>query len=278
MNTFDKIYRDVIQQIMTDGIKEVNKRTKHEVIALPGICFSLDIERDGFPLLSLRKQPIKSPIAEQLWFLSGSNRPAEFLQKYTKIWDKFIEEDGTVAAAYGHRWKHHFGKNQIDLVLRQLTADPSSRQGVVITWDVADDGLEGTRKKNVPCPFAFTMNIIGGRLNLMNVVRSNDMILGCPFDVTGFALLQCILAQKLGVQPGIYTHVISNAHIYDIHYDVANEIIKRPPNGKQIVLSLPQGSYDRACTMDENLVDEIFNNLKPQYNPQPDLGKLEIVL
>ena len=53
------------------------------------------------------------------------------------------------------------------------------------------------------------------------------MILGFPHDVAGFALLQRILAGHLGVKVGRYTHSISHAHIYDIHYQAARELVKR---------------------------------------------------
>src|SRR5438445_673014 len=80
-----------------------------------------------------------------------------------------------------------------------LETDPSSRQGVVVAWDPGADGLEPQQtRKNVPCPYTFTVNIIGGALHLHNILRSNDMMLGCPTDVAGFALLQRILAARLG--------------------------------------------------------------------------------
>lgn len=278
MTKFDSIYKETLRKIVDEGFEETNMRTGHIVKAIPGVSFSIDIEKDGFPILTLRKQPIKSPIAEQLWFLSGSNRPEEFLQKHTHIWDKFIEEDGTIAAAYGYRWRHHFKKDQLESLINLLQNDPSSRHGIVVTWDVNDDGFDGTPKKNVPCPYTFTVNIIGGRLHLHNVIRSNDFILGCPFDVFGFALLQCILAQKLNVKPGIYTHSISNCHIYDNQYDVANMILLRFNNHKNVNINLPENTYDRAKNKDENLIYEILKDIKDQYDPLEEISNIKIVL
>src|SRR3989338_5255336 len=176
MTTFDTIYQGLIKKIMDEGIEELNVRTGHRTRALPGLHFQLDLERDGFPLLTLRKNPIKSPIAEQVWFLSG-DKDTEFLRKYTKMWDEFIEPDGTISYAYGYRWRYHFKRDQLNNLVTLLQKDPSSRHGVIVTWDPGDDGLGGTPKKNVPCPFAFTVNIIGGRLHLHNIIRSNDMML-----------------------------------------------------------------------------------------------------
>lgn len=277
MTKFDEIYKSIIKQILDKGIEELNERTGHKTKSLPGITFQIDIETDGFPVLTLRKQPLKSPIAEQIWFLTGT-QDTTFLRKFTKIWDLFLEEDGTLPTAYGYRWRRHFGRDQIGALVELLQKDPSSRHGVVVTWDPAQDGLGGIARKNVPCPYTFTVNIIGGRLHLHNIVRSNDMMLGCPFDVFGFALLQCILAQKLGVLPGIYTHSISNAHVYDNHYAGAEELVARTNEHPAIVLRLPENTFDRAEKMDETIIQEILENVSGQYNPLPPIEGLTIAL
>lgn len=275
---FDATYQGLLTDIMRDGVAEVNARTGHETKALPGRSFSIDIEKDGFPLLALRKIPIKIFIAEQIWFVSGARRPEDFLRDYTKIWDAFTNPNDVVTVAYGYRWRKHFGRDQLALLINLLENDPSSRHGVVLTWDPSGDGLGGTQKSNVPCPYTFTVNIIGGRLHLHNIVRSNDVILGLPHDVAGFALLQCMLAQRLGVAPGVYTHSISNAHVYDNQYEAANELIGRKPDMKPIQLKLPLDSFQRAEAKDTALVDEIWSNLFSQYAPLEPIGGLKVVL
>ncbi len=281
MTTFDTIYQNLIKKIMEEGIEELNERTGHKIKILPGLTFQIDVEKEGFPILTLRKNPIKSPIAEQVWFITG-DKNTEFLRKYTKMWDQFIEEDGTITSAYGYRWRHHFGRDQLGQLIKHLKEEPHSRQGVVITWDPADDGLYGTNlkatyKKNAPCPFAFTVNIVGGRLHLHNIIRSNDMMLGCPFDTFGFSLLMYTLAQKLEVRPGIYTHTISNAHIYDTHYEGALELIQRKNTHENIFPILPENIFDRAEKRDENLVDEIYQAFAPYFNPGEPITGLEII-
>lgn len=276
MTQFDQQYQQAIWEIMNNGFEEYNERTGHKTKIIPGTTFHLENE---FPLLTLRKIPIKLFVAEQIWFLTGSKRPDEFLNKFTRIWDDFLEEDGTVAAAYGHRWRKHFGRDQIGELVKHLKEQPGSRHGVVITWDPADDGLgSGTSKKNVPCPYTFTVNIIGNRLHIHSIIRSNDMILGCPHDVAGFALLQYFLAAKLGVKPGRLTHSISNAHVYDIHYKAAWEILERKNNHPKVMIEPQPDWFDRAEKADESLVEEITKKLSKQYNPLDPIPGLKIVL
>lgn len=278
LSGFDGVYQTILKNILDNGIREVNGRTGHETATLPGVSFSIDIEKDGFPMLSLRKVPIQMFVAEQVWFIAGLRKPADFLREYTKIWDDFTNPGDTVTVAYGYRWRHHFGRDQLGDLVKLLETDPSSRHGVVLAWDPGSDGLGGTKRANVPCPFGFSVNIIGGRLHLHNFVRSNDMMLGNPADVSGFALLQCILAERLQVRPGIYTHSISNAHIYDIHYEAAAEVISRQPLQTPIQVEIPKNAFTRAEAKDASLVSEIVENITAQYHPQAAIKGLKIVL
>lgn len=279
MTELDRQYQKVLKNILTKGIEESHERTGHKVKSLPGITFEIT---KGFPLLTLRKIPLRVFVAEQVWCLMGSRRPADFLNRFTKIWDDFTNIDGVVTVAYGYRWRYHFGRDQIMGLVKLLSRQPSSRHGVVVTWDPADDGLDNSltkrAKKNIPCPYTFTVNIIGDKLCFHNIVRSNDMILGFPHDIAGFALLQRILAAKLKVGIGKHTHSISNAHIYDIHFKAAWELVKRRHEHPEIEIEAEPKWFDRARKGDEKLVKEIVEELESQYNPLPPIKGLKIVL
>lgn len=278
MTTFDEQYQKALKDILENGYEELNERTGHKTKSLPGLTIEIPPE-SGFPILTLRKIPTKLFIAEQIWYISGSRKPSEFLSNYTKIWDDFTNVDGVVSAAYGWRWRHHFGRDQLGLVVNLLQKEPSSRQAVVIMWDPAGDGLSTTlRKKNVPCPYTFTVNIIGGLLHLHLIIRSNDMMLGNPHDVAGFALLQGILAQKLQVGVGKLTVSISNAHIYDIHYKEAQEIVSRTHDHAPIHIKIPENAFERAENQDDELVAELFGQFKEQYKPLEAIKGMEIVI
>jgi len=277
MAKFDEIYQGMLRDIMEKGIPEMSQRTGHETRAIPGMHFSIDIEKDGFPLLTLRKIPVKMFVAEQIWFITGARKPEIFLREFTKIWDGFTNPGDVVTVAYGYRWRKHFGRDQLGLLVELLEKEPSSRHGVIITWDPAQDGLSLFKKANVPCPYTFTINIIGGRLHMHNIVRSNDMVLGGPSDIAGFALLQCILAQRLGVRPGVYSHSISNAHIYDIHYEGVAQMLARSTDHPKIELTLPSKAYERSEQMDRVLAEEIIENISSQYTPLEAIKGLAIV-
>lgn len=56
MTQFDQQYKDALLEIMNKGYEELNERTGHRTRILPGVTFRIDA---GFPLLTLRKIPVK---------------------------------------------------------------------------------------------------------------------------------------------------------------------------------------------------------------------------
>lgn len=276
MTHFDQQYQAILKNIMENGYEEKNERTGHVCKSLPGQTMQFNLSEE-FPILTLRKIPLRLFVAEQVWFLTGAKN-LEFLQKFTRIWDDFSEDDNTIASAYGFRWRKHFGRDQVGMLMDLLDKEPSSRHGVILMWDPSDDGLGGAEKKNVPCPYTFTVQIIGGKLCLHLVIRSNDMMLGNPHDVAGFALLAYIFAEKLGVEVGTFTVSISNAHVYDSHFDKAHELISREISHGPITFDCPKDTFGRAEEGDVELVQEMFQQLKLQYTPQESLGRMKIVL
>lgn len=283
MTEFDLQYKAILKDVYTNGYTERNKRTGVVIKALPGRTITVS-PQGGFPALTLRKMSIPVMVAEPLWFLTGSRRPDEFLNHFTKMWDDFRNIDGIVTSAYGYRWRHHFGRDQIELLISMLENDNTSRHGVVITWDPASDGLGGISKKNVPCPFTFVVNIIDNKLNMHNIIRSQDLIPGCPFDATTFALLQRLFAARLDVEVGTYSHWLAHAHIYEPHYAIAEELIKRENDHKPIQFSLKRKHFDTAMAgLDDidalvEVAKEIAELIKPLYNPLPPIKGIPIIL
>ncbi|MBU1705596.1 thymidylate synthase [Patescibacteria group bacterium] len=277
MTNFDGQYLENIRRIYQEGEDIYSERTGLSTKAIPGMTFEV-FPKQGFPLLTLRKIPIKIFCAEVVWMLTGSKN-LDFMQQFTKIWDDFAEEDGTMETAYGYRWRHHFGRDQLLDAVQHLKDEPSSRQAVIVMWDPASDGLTAPKKKNVPCPFTWVINIINNKLNLHLIIRSNDMMLGNPHDVAGFALLQSMLAQELGTAVGKLTVSISHAHIYENHYPQVEELLTRDNHEHiEINCQLPPNSFKRGLEGDPELVEELFRLFKEQYKPQPPLEKMKIAV
>jgi thymidylate synthase len=54
-----------------------------------------------------------------------------------------------------------------------------------------------------------------GRLEWMQVVRSNDMFLGVPYNLVQFTFLQEVVAGWIGVELGTYSQVSDSLHVYE---------------------------------------------------------------
>lgn len=287
MQKIDEIYKNLLLDICNNGVESEDKRLFHctqppsqiKMKAINGACFQIDLQKDGFPLISLRKINIKAFIAETIWFLTGDNKTESFLKKHTKIWEDFTESDGTVTS-YGHRWRKHFGRDQVTGVLQMLQIDSSSRHGVIVTWDAATDSLSnGIKRANVPCQIALAVNIMDNKLNLHSIWRAEDMILGFPYDIAGNALLAHILAAHLNIEVGSYTHYIANAHIYQSHYHIADTLLERQSNQEKIALTGNSNWFERGSNGDDDLVNEIVDIFKKQYvNFGEPIDNIKIVI
>ena len=184
------------------------------------------------PVINFRKVFPNVAASEIHWFLSGSQRVSD-LGPASNLWASFTEADGeTVQAAYGYRWRHHFGTDQIHNALEALRKDPSNRRVVVNAWDPYDDTPfimpGGVVQKNVPCPTQFILSIVNNRLNMSVVIRSSDVFVGLPYDVMGHALIMDLFLMSLRekypyLDMGVLHFVLAHAHLYAIHEDYVHQ-------------------------------------------------------
>lgn len=227
--TFDSWYTELLWRLVDSApvgyVTEINTRTGSEVRILPGaVSKTLGLEDELLPLCGRRRTYPVSAAAEMAWFLMGE-RNVTWLNVYSGIWKKFTESDKrTVTNAYGYRWRHHFHRDQLGLLVDRLQKEPSDRRTYIGTWDPGRDGL-GTPDVNVPCPVGFTVHIIGGKLHMTVLMRSLDVFVGLPYDVMGFSLLCGILATSLNCELGTLTITAAHAHLYQAHYEMAEKTL-----------------------------------------------------
>ena len=177
-------------------------------------------------------------LGEFLWIMRGSNDLAE-ITHYNREWANFSDDGTTLNGAYGQRifrWQGlqdhvlpngniiEYGSviNQYEHVVQLLRQDPMSRQATISIWDPIRDT---SSSKDIPCTNLLRFNIRQGRLNMVTVMRSNDIWFGYPYDVFNFTMLQEVMAYELGVQLGTYTHVVDSLHLYEQHWEKAISLI-----------------------------------------------------
>ena len=79
------------------------------------------------------------------------------------------------------------------------------------------------------------MYIRDGKLNCTGIMRSNDIWLGTPYDITFFTELQKYIAHRVGVEYGTYTHFVTSIHAYDRNFQDIKEVLTRNVSSKLTV-------------------------------------------
>lgn len=207
MSNYDEQYLDLVERILKNGYYD-NNRTGIPTYKLPHQIMQFDLEKE-FPIATTKFVAFRTAVRELLWIFKDQSNDVTKLQKQkVHIWDEWMQEDGTIGTAYGWVVKEF---NQIDTLIHQLKTNPQDRRMMINLWQIPylDTGALH------PCCFLTMWDVTDGRLNCMLVQRSGDMGLGVPFNTTQYAVLVHLIAQVTGFKPGLLTHVINNAHIYE---------------------------------------------------------------
>ena len=162
-------------------------------------------------------------LMESIWMLAGQ-RDVEWLTQFNSRMKTFSDDGKTLNGAYGWRWRHQFGFDQLDSICKLLTKAPSSRRAVLAMWDASADliAFEEGSSKDLPCNTHIYLGIVNGALDLTVMCRSNDAIWGAyGTNSVHFAILQEYLAAQLCVKVGSLYQFSNNFHAY---LDVFNKV------------------------------------------------------
>lgn len=143
--------------------------------------------------------------------LSHQKREGKYEFKYL-----LDEED------YVYRYK--LPTNQVNKLIKTLKEDNQSRRMLVSLWNV--DDLEEMNLE--PCAFLTMWDVTDNKLNLSLIIRSNDLGLGNPFNISQYAVLCNMMAHIVGLEPGLFTCFINNAHIYENQLEGINIQREKP--------------------------------------------------
>jgi thymidylate synthase len=184
--------------------------------------------QEGFPLLTTKKLHTKSIIHELLWFLKGETNIHYLKENGVSIWDEWADENGNLGPVYGYQWRSWpapGGKHidQITKVVDMIKKNPDSRRLIVSAWNVADID----QMKLPPCHAFFQFYVADNKLSCQLYQRSADIFLGVPFNIASYALLNLMVAQVCGLQPGEFVHTLGDAHLYTNHLDQAKLQLSR---------------------------------------------------
>ena len=268
MSYADKLFIQMCQDIIDNGLSTEGEKVRPHwedtgesayTIKRFGVVNSYDLSRE-FPAVTLRRTALKSAMDEILWIWQKKSNNVKDLNSH--IWDSWADEDGSIGKAYGYqmRVKHQYKEgmmDQVDRVLYDLKHNPYSRRimtNIYVHQDLHEMNL-------YPCAYSMTFNVTKEKdsekltLNAILNQRSQDVLAANNWNVCQYALLVMMFAQVCDMKVGELVHVIADAHIYDRHIPLVQELISRPTYDAPIVTLNPEVKNFYDFTVDDLQVE-----------------------
>lgn len=202
------------QKIKEEGI--VSCPRSLEIKELIGETICIKNPRKRLMYNSIRKFSPQFAIGENLWYLGGNNE-LNMIQYYSPSYYKYSDNGFTLNGAYGPRIF-----KQIETVVKLLKSDTDTRQAIITIFNHSDIEID---TKDVPCTCTIQFLIRNNELDAIVYMRSNDLMLGFPYDTYSFTILQELVSVSLGVNLGKYYHFVGSLHIYENDY---NKMVSKP--------------------------------------------------
>jgi thymidylate synthase len=256
MNKADKYYLENINKIMNEGYWDENPRPKYNDGTpayskyITQVFEEYDLEKDEFPITTLRNTAIKTGIKEILWIYQlQSNILEDAINMGINWWDNWNIGDGTIGQRYGATVKRY---NLINNLLNNLKNDPFSRRHIINLYQEYD--LNET-KGLFPCAYETIWSVRKHNneflLDMTLIQRSNDYIVSNYINKIQYVALQMIIASHLGYKVGKFCHYVQNLHIYDKHFISVEELLSRDPLNQQPIIKLKNKKSFYEFTIDD---------------------------
>ena len=239
MSKADKLFVSMCRDILDNGTDTQGEKVRPHwpdgkpayTIKKFGVVNRYNLQEE-FPAMTLRKTAIKTAIKEILWIWQQKSNNIHDLDAH--IWDEWADPDGSIGKAYGYQLgvKHQYKEgefDQVDRLLYDLKHTPFSRRMLTNIYNHAD-----LHEMNLyPCAFQTIWNVTQKKgddkltLNMVLVQRSQDVLAANNWNVVQYAALLMMIAQVCDMKAGELMHVIADAHIYDRHVPLIEELISR---------------------------------------------------
>ena len=239
MSKADKLFVSMCRDILDNGTDTQGEKVRPHwpdgkpayTIKKFGVVNRYNLQEE-FPAMTLRKTAIKTAIKEILWIWQQKSNNIHDLDAH--IWDEWADPDGSIGKAYGYQLgvKHQYKEgefDQVDRLIYDLKHTPFSRRMLTNIYNHAD-----LHEMNLyPCAFQTIWNVTQKKgddkltLNMVLVQRSQDVLAANNWNVVQYAALLMMIAQVCDMKAGELMHVIADAHIYDRHVPLIEELISR---------------------------------------------------
>ncbi len=229
-NTVDEIQVYILEKLFSEG--EIITTREMKTLEICNVNLCLRNPRNRTTNNSKRNWKLPLAIGEFAWHVSGSNS-VDFITYYAKQWKNFSSDGKIISrSCYGHKIfkKENNGSSQWTKLIELLKKDKFSRRAVLDIYE-SDNGNDYFAK-DLACVNTVQFLIRNNKLDAIISMRSNDMIWGLPYDIYLFTMLQELLSVELGVELGMYYHNVGSMHIYDRHFNLAQDMLLEEKENK----------------------------------------------
>lgn len=151
------------------------------------------------------------------------------------------------------------GFDQIECAYESLLNNPLSRQVVMQIWDSKLDlpQVDGRpNSEDIPCNLLSLLKINDGCLEWSQVMRSNDIFRGTPYNFIQFTLLQEIIAGWLNVEMGSFVLFVDSLHAYQNDLNTMKIQESRLCSANRDNLFFSKSEFDQFFPLCMELLDE----------------------
>jgi thymidylate synthase len=210
-------YRKGLRYLHEEGVEENSRNGPVLVSPVPVTTMFMN-PRNRVLLDPVRDCNPFFHMMESIWMFAGRN-DVKFVAQFNKRMAQFSDDGMEFNAAYGHRWRYWFGRDQIDDAYMELLRNPESRRCVIAMWDPQNDGVG--ESKDFPCNTHIYFRVRTEpyhnvkALDMTVCNRSNDIYWGLyGANAVHLSMLHELMANSLGLHLGIWYQVSNNYHLY----------------------------------------------------------------
>lgn len=172
---------------------------------------------EGFPIVTGKQIFPKSCFVETEWLLSGQCNIKFLNDNNVHIWDQWADKNGDLGPVYGYQLINFNGVNQIENIIKEYKLNKYSRRLLFNMWNPLD-----LNKMNLPpCHYAFQFIVTNNYVDIVVSMRSLDLFIGLPYDMTMYATILASFANEFNLIANEVIINAANAHVYEEHIRAA---------------------------------------------------------
>ncbi len=262
MNNVDRQYNDLLTKVIEEGDFRGDTRTGIGMTSISMESVKHDL-REGFPLITSRRVPIKSAMVELEGFINGIIDKRWYQLRGCHFWDwwcnpckvpygtdektlEAMRNEPDLGEIYGSQWRNFRdprdisnsnrfnGVDQLGILLDKLKDGVYDRRLIVSAWNP----LAFHTMALVPCHTDFEVYTNDEYIDLQFNMRSNDLPLGYPSNQAFYAMLLMLLGKQANKTPRYLKHNIVDAHIYSDQMELVKVQLNRETHDELPTMSI----------------------------------------